>query len=357
MVSANKVKGSDVMDMNERKVRILEAIIRDYIQTGDPVGSRTISKKYDLGISSATIRNEMSDLEELGFIMQPHTSAGRIPSDKGYRLYVDNIMERRRINPDVERIITEMIRQKINRIDTLVEETAKLISTLTNYATIASTTSMTQTTIKHLQLVPIDDKSVVCVIVTDTNIVKNHIIRTPKELDSGLCMVLTNILNESLKGTTLSEISLDKIRVTIEQKMEEYSDIAASVLEAIHDTLRHEDIPDIFIRGANNILDFEEFANKEKTREIFKLFEEKLHLVKLLDHNPMNKTTIRIGEENIFTPMKDCSIITTSYTIGGYTLGNIGIIGPTRMDYGQVVSVLEYVTNHITNMLDEFNDS
>jgi len=356
-VSANKAKGRDVMNMNERKVKILEAIIRDYIQTGDPVGSRTISKKYDLGISSATIRNEMSDLEELGFIMQPHTSSGRIPSDKGYRLYVDNMMERTNVNPDVERIITEMIKQKMNRIDMIVEETAKLIAMLTNYATIASTTSINQTTIKHLQLVPIDDKSVVCVIVTDTNIVKNHIIRTPKELDLSLCIVLTNILNESLKGTTLSEISLDKIRITIEQKMEEYNSIAASVLEAIHDTLKYENIPDIFVTGANNILDFEAFSSREKTREIFKLFEEKLHLIKLLDHNPMNKTTIRIGEENIFTPMKDCSIITTSYTIGGYTLGNIGIIGPTRMDYGQVVSVLEYVTNHITSMLVEFDDS
>ncbi len=357
MVSANKVKGSDVMDMNERKVKILEAIIRDYIQTGDPVGSRTISKKYDLGISSATIRNEMSDLEDLGFIMQPHTSSGRIPSDKGYRLYVDNLMERKHVNPDVERIITEMIKQKINRIDTLVEETAKLIAMLTNYATIASTTSITQTTIKHLQLVPIDDKSVACVIVTDTNIVKNHIIRTAKALDFNLCMVLTNILNESLKGTSLTEISLDKIRLSIEEKMKEYSDIAASVLEAIHDTLRQKDIPNIFIRGVNNILDFQEFSDREKTREIFNLFEEKLHLLKLLDHNTKDKTTIRIGQENIFTPMKDCSIITTSYTIGGYTLGNIGIIGPTRMDYGQVVSVLEYVTNHITSMLHEFNDS
>jgi heat-inducible transcriptional repressor len=356
-VSANRVKGSDVMDMNERKIRILEAIIRDYIQTGDPVGSRTISKKYDLGVSSATIRNEMADLEELGFIMQPHTSAGRIPSDKGYRLYVDNLMERKHVNPEIERIITDMIRQKINRIDTLVEETAKLIAMLTNYATIASTTSITQPKIKHLQIVPIDDKSVVCVVVTDGNIVKNHIIRTPEELDFNLCMLLTNSLNETLSGTTLNEISLEKIKTSIEEKMKGYGDLAVNVLQAIHDTLGHEELPDIFIRGANNILDLQEFGNKEKTREIFKLFEEKLHLVKLLDHNPNHKTTIRIGEENIFTPMKDCSIITTSYSIGGYTLGNIGIIGPTRMDYGQVVSVLEYVTTHITSMLNETNDS
>lgn len=345
------------MDMNERKVKILEAIIRDYIQTGDPVGSRTISKKYDLGVSSATIRNEMADLEELGFIMQPHTSSGRIPSDKGYRLYVDTLMEKQSINPDVERVISEMIRQKVDRIDTLVEETAKLIAMLTNYATIASTTPITQKKIKHLQLVPIDEKTAVCVIVTDTHIVKNHIIKTNKALDFNLCMLLTNVLNQTLRGTTLSQISLDKIKFTLDEHMQEYSEIASSVLDAIHDTLKHEELPDVFIRGVNNILDFQEFGDRAKAREIFKLFEEKSPLIKLLDHAPTNTTRIRIGEENIFSPMKDCSIITTSYTIGGYTLGNIGIIGPTRMNYSQVISVLEYVTNYITSTMNELNDS
>lgn len=346
------------MDMNERKIKILNAIIQDYIQTGEPVGSRTISKKYDLGISSATIRNEMADLEELGFIMQPHTSAGRIPSDKGYRFYVDGMMQRKNINPEVENIITQLVNQKITRIDELVQETAKLIAMLTNCATIASTPSITQVKIKHMQLVPVDDHCVACMIVTDTNSVKNHIIPTPKALDFNMCMALTNILNESLKGNTLSQISLDKIRLTIEEKMKEYSDIAASLLDAIDSTLRQEDIPDIYIRGANNILDFEDITtDKEKTREIFKLLEEKPYLAKLLDHSSPNKISIRIGEENTLTPMKDCSVLTTSYSIGDYSIGNIGIIGPTRMDYSEVISVLEYVSHHITNMLKELNDT
>ncbi|QEH69230.1 heat-inducible transcriptional repressor HrcA [Cellulosilyticum sp. ST5] len=345
------------MDIDGRKLKILEAIIRDYIETGDPVGSRTISKKYDLGVSSATIRNEMADLEELGLIVQPHTSAGRIPSDKGYRLYVDGMMQRTHIEPEIEEIILKMIKERVNRIDTLVEETAKLIAMLTNCATIASTPSITQVRIKHLQLVPIDEHSVACVIVTDTNSVKNHIIPTPKAIDFNMCNALTHILNESIKGSTLSQISLDKIRVSIEEKMKEYSTIAGSVLEAIDKTLHQEDMPDIYIRGANNILDFEEFNNKEKARELFKVLEEKPYLLQVLDHTPPNTITIRIGEENILTPMKDCSVVTTSYSIGEHTIGNIGIIGPTRMDYGQVVSVLEYVSHHITNMLREMNDS
>lgn len=344
------------MDMNERKLRILEAIIQDYIQTGEPVGSRTISKKYDLGISSATIRNEMADLEDLGFIMQPHTSAGRIPSDKGYRLYVDGMMQRTNISPDVAKVIGNMIQQKITRIDDLVEETAKLIAMLTNCATIASTPPISQVCIKHLQLVPVDEQSVVCVIVTDTNSVKNQMINTPKALDANICMALTNILNESLKGSALSQISLDRIRLSIEDKMKEYGDIASSVLDAIANALKEKDMPNIFIRGANNILDFQEFSDKEKAREMFKLLEEKPYLAKILDHNPPNEITIRIGEENTLTPMKDCSIVTTSYRIGDSTIGNIGIIGPTRMNYSEVVSVLEYVSHHITNMLKGINN-
>ena len=345
------------MDMNERKLKILEAIIRDYIETGDPVGSRTISKKYDLGISSATIRNEMADLEELGLIMQPHASAGRIPSDKGYRLYVDGMMDRSRITPEVEVIITNLIKEKITRIDSLVEEVAKLVSMLTNCPTIAMTPPISQVCIKHIQLVPVDDYSVACVVVTDTNSVKSHVISTSRTIDSNMCIALSNILNEKLKGSTLSQISVDQIRLSIEEKMKEYGNIAGSVLEAIDHTLKQEDMPEIYIRGTNNILDFNGFDNKDKTRELFKLLEEKPYLTKILDHSKPNTVTVCIGEENVLTPMKDYSVVTTSYSIGEQTIGNLGIIGPTRMNYDQVVSVLEYVSYHITKMLKDLNDS
>lgn len=339
--------------MNERKQKILEAIIRDYIETGDPVGSRTISKKYDLGISSATIRNEMADLEELGFILQPHTSAGRIPSDKGYRLYVDGMMKRSHITPEVETVVTNLIKEKINRIDTLVEETAKLVAILTNCTTIAMTPPISQACIKHIQLVPVDDFSVACVVVTNTNSVKNYVIPTPKAIDFNMCMALTNILNESIKGSTLSQISLDKIRFSIEDKMKEYGEIAGSVLSAIDSTLKQEDTPEIYIRGANNILDFNSMNGHDKTKALFRLLEEKPYLSKILDQSKPNTVTIRIGEENVLTPMKDYSVVSTSYSIGEQSIGNIGIIGPTRMDYDQVVSVLEYVSYHIANMLKE----
>lgn len=345
------------MDINERKLKILEAIIRDYIETGDPVGSRTISKKYDLGISSATIRNEMADLEEMGLIVQPHTSAGRIPSDKGYRIYVDDMMGSPHITPEIEAVITNLIKEKITRMDSLVEETAKLVAMLTNCTTIAMTPPISQVRIKHIQLVPVDERSVACVIVTDTNEVKNHTIATAREIDFNMCMALTHILNEQLIGNTLSQISEQRIRQSIEEKMKEYGNIADSVVEAIDSALKQEDLSDIYIRGTNNILDFNGSADKSKVRELFKLLEEKPYLTKILGQSKPNTITVCIGEENALKPMKDYSVVTTSYTIGEHMIGNLGIIGPTRMNYDQVVSVLEYVSYHITKMLKELNDS
>ncbi|MGL4344078.1 MAG: heat-inducible transcriptional repressor HrcA [Cellulosilyticaceae bacterium] len=344
------------MDMNERKIKILEAIIHDYIQTGDPVGSRTISKKYDLGISSATIRNEMSDLEDLGFIVQPHTSSGRIPSDRGYRLYVDSLMKKQDIAPDMEDIIVGMLKQKINKVDELLEETARLVSMMTNYATIASSPSITETKIKHLQLVPVDEYSVACVIVTDTNIVRHQVIPTSKPLDNHLCLVLSNILNDILKQSSLREITCDTTQI-LEEKMFEYKDIAVDVVGAIIKTLQEEDLNNIFTRGMTNILDFQEFNDVEKAKQILELLEEKPHLMKLLDQSPSSSVNITIGEENALEPMKQCSVITTNFRIGGYSLGSIGIIGPTRMNYGQVVSILEHIAYYITNMLCDCNDS
>lgn len=341
------------MELNARKLRILEAIIRDYIETGDPVGSRTISKKYNFGISSATIRNEMADLEELGLIIQPHTSAGRIPSNKGYRLYVDSMMQRSNITPEMAEVIHNLIKDKISRIDQLVEETAKLVAMLTNCTTIAMMPPISQVSIKHLQLVPIDDYSVACVVVTDTHSVKNYIIPTSKTIDFDICMTLTQVLNETIKGSTLGQMSIEQLRVAIEEKMQSYGDIAGNVLKAIDDTLKLEDNPEIYIRGADNILNFNGLDDKDKTQNLLKLLEEKPYLREILDDSHPNCITIRIGEENTLKPMKDYSVVSTSYRIGEYAIGNIGIIGPTRMNYDQIVSVLEYVSYHITNMLKE----
>ncbi|ONI39124.1 heat-inducible transcription repressor HrcA [Candidatus Epulonipiscium fishelsonii] len=334
--------------MNERQTRILEAIIQDYIQTGDPVGSRTLSRKYDLGVSSATIRNEMADLEELGLIVQPYTSAGRIPSDKGYRLYVDNLMNRPNIAPDLQEIIVNMLQVKMNTIDTLLEETARLVAMMTNYATVATTSPIQEIEIKHIQLVPVDYKSVACVIVTNTTIVKHHIISTPMQVDYELCLVLSNFLNDYLGGTTLNNLN-NKDWQEMAKKLPEHKQLILDIANAIVSTLQDE-TTNTFTKGATNILAFQEFNDISKAKELLELLEEKPYLINLLSKK--NGTTICIGEENNLEPMKQCSLITTTYKLGEYTLGTIGIIGPKRMDYGQVISLLEHIAYQITNMVD-----
>ncbi|OOB79228.1 MAG: heat-inducible transcription repressor HrcA [Epulopiscium sp. Nele67-Bin001] len=335
--------------MNDRKIRILEAIIQDYIQTGSPVGSRTLSKKYDLQLSSATIRNEMSDLEELGLITQPHTSAGRIPSDKGYRLYVDTLMDRSDLAPDLDLIIVKMLQDKINNIDLLLEETARLVAMMTNYATIASTQTLTEITIKRVQLIYVDLKSVACVIVTEANVIKHHIIFPPTEVDVNLCLMLSEVLNEHLAGMTLKELQKTDVR----QLVPDHETLVLQIVCAIISILQEEDSSQVFTRGTTNILDFYDFNDLQKARELLELLEQKPYLTKLLSKTSGNSVNISIGEENALEPMKECSLVTTTYKLGDCTLGTIGIIGPKRMNYAQVVTLLEHISYHITNMLSE----
>lgn len=347
----------DINDINERKIRILEAIIYDYIQTGDPVGSRTISKKYGLGVSSATIRNEMSDLEELGFILQPHASAGRIPSNKGYRLYVDNLMKRRGLTPEEENLIVQAIRTNIDNIEELLEETARLVSILTNYATIASTTTVSKMKIKRMQLVLVDERTMACVMIFDTNIVRHEIIKINIAIDYDLCHLLTRMLDELLGEKVITASNLEDMSICIKEKLANYPEIAEGIIQALEHVFEQETQRNVFTRGVMNILKFQEFSDLEKAKKILELFEQKPYLIQLLDSKKSDQINVMIGEENPLEPMKECSIVTTSYSIGEYTLGNIGIIGPTRMNYAQVVSVLEHISYYIKNMLGDKKDS
>lgn len=342
--------------MNDRKIKILEAIIHDYIKTGEPVGSRTISKKYDLGVSSATIRNEMADLEDLGYIVQPHTSAGRIPSDQGYRLYVDQLMQCPTITADYASTIGKMLQKNIDKIDELMQESANLLSILTNYTTLVTAPSIHQTKLKHLQLVPVDDKTAALVIVTDTNIVRHHIIRTPLVIPYELFPVLTEILNLHLQGLTLNDINVSLIN-SLKVSMKEYEDIVGGIIEALMQTMKEDKIPDIFTSGVMNMLKFPEFNDIVRARPVFETLEQKALLAKLLEQTSSNGIQITIGGENGIEQIKDCSIITTNYKIGDYTVGAIGIIGPTRMNYAQAVSVLQYLSSHINMLLAQITDT
>lgn len=343
------------MALNDRKIQILKAIINDYIATAEPVGSRTLAKKYDLGVSSATIRNEMSDLEDMGLIIQPHTSAGRIPSELGYRLYVDRLMNTSELTPKEQEFLHSVVSGNITRIEYLMEETAKAISMLTNYTTIISEPVLKRTALKQIRLMPLDESAIMLIIVTEGNFVKNHIIRVNKApSDEDLFSVSVKI-NNILKGHTLEDINEHTI-MALQKELKEYSGLLKPVLKAVQKTIRSAENVHLHMSGAKNILTFPEFSDISKATEIFRAFEEKNNLVSLLEDAKSNDIRILIGNEINIKEMKDCSVITTTYNMGENTKGSIGIIGPTRMNYNQVVSVLNEMVKNIENVLKSVPD-
>lgn len=329
------------MELDERKNKILEAIIRTYLETGEPVGSRTISKYTDLNLSSATIRNEMSDLEEMGYILQPHTSAGRIPSDKGYRFYVDRIMD------DKERQVSEIKELMIERQDKmelLLKQVVKVLATNTNYAAMVSAPSYHKNKLKFIQLSNVDEKQLVAVVVVEGNIVKNKIIDVREALDNETLLKLNMLLNTNLNGLSLEEINLGVI-AKLKEQAGIHSDIVSDVLDAVAEAIRVEDDLEIYTSGATNIFRYPELSDSERASELINTFEEKKPLTELVQETlaDENNTGIQvyIGNETPVQAMKDCSVITATYELEEGMQGTIGIIGPKRMDYEKSLSAMK----------------
>lgn len=337
------------MLLNERKIKILQAIINDYIETAEPVGSRTIAKKYNLGISPATIRNEMADLEEMGLIIQPHLSSGRIPSDKGYRLYVDQFMPYKQLGEREISILEEIIESSINRIDYLMKETAKAVAELTNYTAITSKTNIVKTKLKHIQLIPLDENSIILISVTDTNEIKHHIINVSKAPNESELLKLSSILNGHLVGLTIEDITPALIQ-KLKNKAENCDGILIPVLGCITDSGQNLDDTEVSLSGTKNILEYPEFNNISKAKILFEMLEHKNVLSSIVS-NAKDEIQIIIGDENCIDEIKECSIIKTTYTVGDKEIGTIGILGPTRMDYAQVVSMLTYISKNIDSVI------
>lgn len=350
------------MDLSERKLKILEAIISDYISEGEPIGSRTIAKNYSLGVSSATIRNEMSDLEDLGLIIQPHASSGRIPSDKGYRLYVDNLLNNRKLNNEHEKInvLTEVISSNINKIEILMEETARAISLLTNYVAVVSTplSNFSNLKIKHMQLVPVDQSSLLLVIVFQNSEVRNIIINLDDTKYSYTLEYLnstTTALNAVLSNKCLDEISEDNIKFLVELLNGDDSLINLIMKNLIDADSSNEG--HIYAKGVNNILTYPEFSsNMDKAKEVFKAIEQKDFLKDIVSSHDEEKMEIVIGSENDIVQMKDFSIIKARYNVGDNKYGNIGIIGPKRMNYRETIAVLNKIVDNINLALKSLDD-
>ena len=339
--------------LDERKTKILNAIIKNYLETGEPVGSRTISKYTDLNLSSATIRNEMSDLEELGYILQPHTSAGRIPSDKGYRFYVDHLMEEKdKEVADMKAFVIE----HTEKMDQVLQQVAKLLAVNTNYATMITSPQTHHSKVKFLQLSNVDEHNILVVVVLEGNLVKNKIIPVEEPIDNEQMLKLNMLLNTNLTGFSMEEINLGTIAL-LKVKAGIHSKLIGSVLDAVAEAINEGEDLEIYTSGATNILKYPELSDSGNASELLNAFEEKDQLVSLVTENlaedeEQTGIQVYIGNEAPIQTMKDCSVVTATYELGEGVKGTIGIIGPKRMDYENVMSNLKNLKAQLDGILD-----
>lgn len=339
------------MPMDARKFRILQAIIDDYILTAIPVGSRTISKKYEMGLSSATIRNEMSDLEELGYLDQPHVSAGRIPSAKAYRLYVDRLLQSGAIQSGDAADVRTYFTNRAQQMEDVISRAAQVLSGLTHYTSLVMSPKGAELRIRNLQLVPVSSQSALLVIVTDGGIMRDTVIRVGGDLDADALYAVSRTLTERLSGHTVSE-ALALIRETERDMRAENSLLGgvADFLDAVDgDGARGK----LALGGPSNILNFPEYSDVEKAKGFLSVLETKEKLLRLMESHGEMAFTVRIGPETGVPELEDCSLVTATYRLSDNTHGTIGVIGPTRMQYGRVLSVLSAMGQQLSDLLGQ----
>lgn len=336
------------MGLDERKFLILQAIIDDYITTAMPVGSRTISRKSGVGFSPATIRNEMSDLEELGYLDQPHTSAGRVPSHKAYRLYVDRLLQVGNLSPEETKKIQAHLRERTSQVQEVIRSAAQVLSDATHYTSVIVAPQAQALRIRRVQLVLITENTALLVIVTNAGIVKDAVVRVPGELSAEHLHAISNLLTDQLADRPIDQVR-QRFRVLIHQ-LGEHRRLLANVMNAMETSIVEPSESDVVVGGSANLLSYPEYSDIEKARNFLAVLDSKETLARLLGSRGGVEFTIRIGSENEAPEFQDCSVVTATYHIGSGTSGTLGIIGPTRMDYQRVIAVmktLKYAMNEL----------
>ncbi|MGI6558752.1 MAG: heat-inducible transcriptional repressor HrcA [Limnochordia bacterium] len=340
--------------MQERKRKILRAVTDDYIQTAEPVGSRTIARKYNLGVSPATIRNEMADLEEGGYLRQPHTSAGRIPSDKGYRYYVDSLMDVPDVPPDERVQIQREIYQPQRELGDVIQRAIRLLTMLTNYTSLAVMPGVRQGAVRHIQILPMDETHVLVLLVTEPGFVQHCIVEVSNPLTPSKTEHLSSVLNDHLRGRALGDLD----RHLLSQLGEDLNDLRLfeQAVELLHTAMQEQTEEAVYLDGAVRILNQPEFRDVERAKLLMEALEERGRILSMLTAAAYDQeVTITIGEENVYAGMKDCSMVTATYGIGGQTIGLVGVLGPTRMEYARAVSVVEFVADNLSEMLTKMS--
>ena len=340
------------MQLDERKYRVLQAIIDDYIMTAMPVGSRTISRKSGVGYSPATIRNEMSDLEELGYLAQPHTSAGRVPSNKAYRLYVDHLMKNVKLTPDERERIHDHLVDKSKRVETVIRSAANVLSDATKYTSVIVAPKLGTLRIKHVQLVPVAERTALMIIVTSAGIVKDAVINIPDGMNADELYSISRMMTDQLADKPLEAVRqafAEMLRSNTENRR-----LLGEALQVIENKLESEDQSEVIIGGSANLLGYPEYSDVNKARNFLAVLESKDTIRRVLARDGSMEVTIRIGPENQVPALNDCSIVTASYRVGDHSNGTLGIIGPTRMNYNRVISVLDFMGRALSDVLSEY---
>lgn len=339
------------MELSERKQKILQAVIDEYIGTAEPVGSRAISKKNELGLSSATIRNEMADLEEMGYLLQPHTSAGRIPSDVGYRFYVNSLMRRYQMSVEVIEKMQMIMAERVSQLEMIIKKASLIASSLTEYTTVVTSPKLNSSVIKKIELVNLGFGNVMIVIITKTGVIKNQSIEI--NIDDETAAALTEILNNRISGMTADELTFDKIKAIgdeIEGKFSIQPKVLISILNFVYEAIDSLDQTEVYVNNAKSILSYPEFSDVNKAREMLTFLENKDNLVKLIGSSK-DGVDIKIGAENEFSELNNSSLVTVDYSMGNKVVGRIGVIGPKRMNYAKVVASLDCISNHVDKIL------
>ncbi len=344
-----------MVEMNERKKGILKAVINEYILTAEPIGSRTISKKYKLDVSSATIRNEMADLEDLGYLQQPHTSAGRIPSDKGYRFYVDSLIDVERIPESFEEMIRKKYLERKKEVQNIVQVTSQMLSQLTRYTALVASPSSTDYYFQHLQLVPLEGKKITIIVVISSGLVQHQTLTLQHRPSREELGNISRLINDRLQGLPLGKIS-SEVLGQLERELKDHSifrELYRSLLTVLTEEGLSQEWGKIHLDGATNILEQPEFSDLEKVKVFLKLFEQEDILRQLLNRIPAEGLQVVIGGEIPLQEMKDCSLVVADYSIQDTSVGKMAILGPTRMNYPKVIAAVNFMAEVISKVMRE----
>lgn len=338
--------------LNERKKKILQIIIEDYISSAEPVGSRTIARKYDLGLSPATIRNEMSDLELLGYLEQPHTSAGRIPSAQAYRFYVDSLIEPGTLTDNDMALIDGWYNERRRNIDDIFQSTAKILSRMTQNVSMVLTNQQTTANFRYLKFLPLDSQHAILCIVADDGSIDTNVVDIPLGMSSEEMDYLAGKMSKLLEDRNLSDISVELLQ-NVHTDVVEDKLIFSSLLQAVRKITGRRQEQKVFLGGTKQLLNQPEFRDVERVRNLLGILEEEKVLKDLLQGGEDSGLRVTIGSENKFTSIQDCSMVQATYRLNGQIVGTMAVLGPTRMEYGKVISVMDYLHKYLRTILDK----